>query len=80
MNQIMSAYSDLGLEQHYSDFIERQIEAGQYRDVTAVLCAGLKLLEHNEDKFKTLQTLLEEGKQSGTSDYSYTTFLSEITR
>jgi len=74
----MPAYSNLVLEQQYSDFIERQIESGQYRDITDVLCAGLKLLENNEDKFKTLQKLLEEGEQSGKSDYAYSSFLSEI--
>lgn len=74
----MPTYSDLMLEQHYSDFIERQIETGQYSDITDVICAGLTLLENNEDKLNTLQALLEEGEQSGTSDYSYASFLSEI--
>ena len=74
----MSAFSDLGLKQHHNDFIERQIESGQYSDISDVICAGLRLLEHNEDKLKTLQKLLEEGEQSGRSDYSYASFLSEI--
>jgi len=71
----MSTYSELSFDQHYSDFIENQIESGKFDSAADVLCAGLRLLEHSGSKLDNLRALLKEGEQSGVSDYSYSTFL-----
>jgi len=43
-----------------------------------VVRAGLRLLEENETQLTQLRRLLEEGKQSGLSDYSYDDLISQL--
>ena len=66
----MSTYSELSFDKQYSNFIEGQIQSGNYASAVQVICAGLDLLERDGNKLRRLRLLLNEGVQSGQSDYS----------
>jgi antitoxin ParD1/3/4 len=55
------------LGDHFTTFIERQIEQGRYGSASDVVRAGLRLLEEHEMKVEALRVALIEGEQSGTS-------------
>lgn len=56
---------NINLTDHFDRFVDKQIEAGQYRNASEVLRAGLRLLEKQgaEDraKLKMLKTLINDG-------------------
>ena len=53
------------LSEHFTAFIERQVEQGRYGSVSDVVRAGLRLLEDRETKLDALRAALIEGEQSG---------------
>jgi len=61
MNQNVS----LSLGQHFKEFIDFQMQCGEYESPSDVIIAGLKLLEENEAKVKSLQDALNAGLQCG---------------
>ncbi len=67
----MAKNTSITLGNHFDSFIAQQIESGRYSSVSEVVRAGLRLLEENETKIKTLRSLLEEGEKSGFVEYSY---------
>lgn len=56
---------NINLTDHYDRFVEKQIEAGRYKNASEVLPAGLRLLEHqtsaDEEKLVLLKKLAAEG-------------------
>jgi antitoxin ParD1/3/4 len=40
--------------------------------------AALRLLENSESKLDALRRMLNEGEQSGLTDYSYSAFIAEL--
>jgi antitoxin ParD1/3/4 len=66
------------LSQYISLFVTRQISSGRYGSVSEVIRAGLRKLEDEEKKLETLRALIEEGKASGTADYSYESLMQEL--
>jgi len=66
------------LGDHFDGFITDQVENGRYASASEVVRAGLRLLEDNEHKVATLRRLLEEGEKSGTAEYSFESFMSEL--
>lgn len=67
----MAKNTSITLGNHFDSFIAQLIETGRYNSVSEVIRAGLRMLEDNETKVKTLRSLLEEGEQSGFVEYSY---------
>jgi len=55
----------LPLGQHFKQFIYSQMQCKGYESPTDVIIAGLKLLEENEVKLKSLQDALNAGLQCG---------------
>jgi antitoxin ParD1/3/4 len=55
------------LGDHFTNFIERQIEQGRYGSASDVVRAGLRLLEEHEMKVEALRAPLIEGEQSRAS-------------
>ena len=55
----------IDLTDHYDQFVEEQVEAGNYPNASEVLRAGLRLLEQqtqtDEEILKNLQKLAREG-------------------
>ena len=66
------------LGDHFDGFITDQVDNGRYASASEVVRAGLRLLEDNEHKVATLRRLLEEGEKSGTADYNFESFMSEL--
>ena len=66
------------LGDHFDGFITDQVDNGRYASASEVVRAGLRLLEDNEHKVATLRRLLEEGEKSGTAEYNFESFMSEL--
>jgi antitoxin ParD1/3/4 len=74
----MPKNTSISLGEHFDGFIARQITEGRYTSTSEVVRAALRLLEDNEQKIATLRKLLEEGENSGTSEYSYEALMNEL--
>jgi len=63
----MSKNTSFSLGEHFSNFVETQVEQGRYSSASDVVRAGLRLLEEQEAKLAVLRAALMEGEQSGAS-------------
>jgi antitoxin ParD1/3/4 len=61
----MPKETTLRLENYFLAFIEDQIAKGRYSSPTAVVQAGLRLLEERESSLDALADALREGEESG---------------
>jgi len=61
----MNKHTTLALDEHAADFIEQQIEDGNYSSASEVVSAGLKLLEERQEKIERLRAAIIEGEESG---------------
>ena len=57
--------TSVSLGQHFTSFIESQVQGGRYGSASDVVRAGLRLLEEHETKVKALQDALNAGLESG---------------
>lgn len=62
----MSRNTSVSLGEHFTGFINAQVETGRYGSASDVVRAGLRLLEEYEVRVRTLQAALDEGEASGT--------------
>jgi antitoxin ParD1/3/4 len=77
----MARQTSVSLNDHFSDFIDEQVDKGTYRSASDVVRAGLQLLEEHEAKVKALQDALIEGEESGpSSPFDPDAFLGEMHR
>ena len=63
----MSKNTSFSLGDHFTTFIENQVEHGRYGSASDVVRAGLRLLEEQETKLAALCAALIEGEESGPS-------------
>lgn len=61
----MGRNTSIALNDHFSRFIERQVQGGRYGSASDVVRAGLRLLEEHEAKLAELRAALIEGENSG---------------
>ena len=61
----MPKEATLSLESYFLAFIEDQIAKGRFSSPTAVVQAGLRLLEESESRAEALAAALQEGEESG---------------
>ena len=61
----MAKNTSISLGDHFTHFIDTQVQAGRYGSASDVVRAGLRLLEEHEIKVKALQDALIAGEQSG---------------
>ncbi|MBY3046942.1 type II toxin-antitoxin system ParD family antitoxin [Rhizobium leguminosarum] len=61
----MARNTSISLSDHFTSFIDTQVQAGRYGSASDVIRAGLRLLEEHEAKVKALQHALIEGEESG---------------
>ena len=64
----MPRNTSVSLGEHFTGFISAQVEAGRYGSASAVVRAGLRLLEEHEARVRALQAALDEGDTSGTPE------------
>lgn len=64
----MARNTSISLGDHFSSFIEAQMQDGRYGSASDVVRAGLRLLEEHETKVKALQQALIVGEESGTPE------------
>ncbi|MCL6415578.1 type II toxin-antitoxin system ParD family antitoxin [Aestuariirhabdus sp. Z084] len=74
----MAKNTSMTLGTHFDGFITRQLESGRYGSASEVVRAGLRLLEDSEGKLEALRQMLVDGENSGVSDYSLESFISEM--
>ncbi|HUH57188.1 MAG TPA: type II toxin-antitoxin system ParD family antitoxin [Pseudomonadales bacterium] len=74
----MAKNTSITLGEHFDGFITNQIKTGRYGSVSEVIRAGLRKLEDEERKLETLRVLIEEGRASGTAEYSYDSLMQEL--
>lgn len=61
----MARTTSVSLSDHFTSFIETQVQTGRYGSASDVMRAGLRLLEDHEAKIKALQDALTAGENSG---------------
>ncbi len=61
----MGRNTSVSLGEHFTRFIDTQVQAGRYGSASDVIRAGLRLLEEHEARVKALQDALIAGEQSG---------------
>jgi antitoxin ParD1/3/4 len=74
----MAKNTSISLGEHFDGFIAHQLESGRYGSASEVVRAALRLLENSESKLDALRRMLNEGEQSGLTDYSYGAFIAEL--
>ncbi len=61
----MARNTSISLDDHFLDFLSRQVASGRYRSASEVVRAGLRLLEDEETQLAALRGALVEGEDSG---------------
>lgn len=61
----MSRNTSVALGEHFTSFIDTQVQGGRYGSASDVVRAGLRLLEEHETKVRALQEALNAGLESG---------------
>ena len=74
----MAKNTSITLGDHFDNFISNQIDSGRFGSASEVVRAALRLLEDSEAKLQALRGLLEDGEQSGVTDYSYGSLIEEL--
>ncbi len=60
----MSKNTSISLGDYFDQFIQTQISAGRYKNVSEIIRAGLRLLENEESKVIALKNAIQEGMNS----------------
>jgi len=73
----MGKNTSFSLGEHFSRFVEAQVDQGRYSSASDVVRAGLRLLEEQEVALAALRAALIEGEQSGPSTpFDFEAFIS----
>ncbi len=74
----MQKNTSVTLGKHFEKFITQQVEDGRFSSASEAIRAGLRLLEEKEIKLAALRRALEDGENSGYSEYSLNSILQEL--
>ena len=61
----MAQNTSISLDDHFADFLTREVSSGRYRSASEVVRAGLRLLEDQETHMAALRAALVAGEESG---------------
>lgn len=61
----MSKNTSISLGNYFDQFVQAQVSAGRYKNVSEIIRAGLRLLENEENKAIALKNAIQEGVDSG---------------
>lgn len=61
----MATNTSISLDEHFTDFLAREVSTGRYRSASEVVRAGLRLLEDQETQMTALRAALVSGEESG---------------
>lgn len=64
----MSTNTSISLDDHFAEFLAREVATGRYRSASEVVRAGLRLLEDHEAQMSALRAALVAGEQSGEAE------------
>ena len=56
--------TSISLGDYFDQFVQSQVSAGRYKNVSEVIRAGLRLLENEESKAQALRNAIQEGIDS----------------
>ena len=56
--------TSISLGNYFDQFVQTQVSAGRYKNVSEVIRAGLRLLENEESKVIALKQAIQEGLNS----------------
>ena len=56
--------TSISLGNYFDQFVQTQVSAGRYKNVSEVIRAGLRLLENEENKAIALKNAIQEGLDS----------------
>ena len=60
----MSKNTSISLGNYFEQFVQSQIKAGRYKNVSEVIRAALRLLENEESKVTALKAAIQKGLDS----------------
>ncbi len=61
----MGRNTSVSLGDYFENFVEGRISEGRFKNASEVIRAGLRLLEEEENKIKSLKRAIQEGMDSG---------------
>ncbi|MBK7884429.1 MAG: type II toxin-antitoxin system ParD family antitoxin [Chitinophagaceae bacterium] len=61
----MGRNTSVSLGNYFENFVDGSISEGRYKNASEVIRAGLRLLEEEENKIKSLKQAIQEGVKSG---------------
>lgn len=61
----MATNTSISLDDHFVDFLAREVATGRYRSASEVVRAALRLLEDQEAQMVALRGALVAGEESG---------------
>lgn len=77
----MAQNTSISLDDHFSDFLSREVASGRYRSGSEVVRAGLRLLEDQEAQLAGLRAALVVGENSGAAEpFDFDAFVASKTR
>ena len=71
--------TSISLGAYFEEFVQLQLSAGRYKNVSEVVRAGLRLLEDEENKSIALKRAIQEGIDSPlVEDFNFDENLAEV--
>ena len=61
----MNKNTSISLGEHFTRFVDQQVEQGRFQSASEVVRAGLRLLEEHELQIERLRAAIIEGEESG---------------
>lgn len=75
----MSKNTSISLGNYFDQFVQSQVSAGRYKNVSEVIRAALRLLENEESKTIALKSAIREGLDSPlVEDFDFDEHLSKL--